>query len=123
MSNGEGIFGSGRSGHDPVTGIFIAMRDAWLAGIGLKENASGQSMAGGNPGAALPAATLLGPMIGWRRDGWGHRQSLRFDQASAGAAAIHHQAVSTIRRSRFPADGPAMMIAEQVTPVGLGSNI
>jgi hypothetical protein len=56
MSNAEGIFGSGsgRSGHDPVTGILIAMRDAWLAGIGLKENASGQSMAGGNPGAALP---------------------------------------------------------------------
>jgi hypothetical protein len=66
MSNEEGIFGSGsgRSGHDPVTGIFIAMRDAWLAGISVKENASGQTSAGGNPGAAFPAATLLGPMIG-----------------------------------------------------------
>ena len=58
MSNAEGIFGSGsgRSGHDPVTGILIAMRDAWLAGIGLKGNLCGQSMAGGNPGATLPAA-------------------------------------------------------------------
>jgi hypothetical protein len=89
MSNGEGIFGSGRSGHDPVTGIFIAMRDAWLAGIALKENVSGQSMAGGNPGAAFPAAILLGPMIGvlgaMADLATANRQ--RFDQPSAGAAA------------------------------------
>jgi hypothetical protein len=66
MSSAGGIFGSGSgpSGHDPVTGIFLAMRDAWLAGIAVKENVSGQSMAGGNPGAAFAAATLLGPMIG-----------------------------------------------------------
>ena len=56
MSNAEGIFGSGsgRSGHDPVNSILITMCDAWLAGIGLKENASGQSMAGGNPGRPSP---------------------------------------------------------------------
>jgi hypothetical protein len=88
MSNADGSFGSGRSGHDPVTGIFIAMRDAWLAGIALKENVSGQSIAGGNPGAAFPAATLLGPMIGvldaMADLAAANRQ--RFDQASAGAA-------------------------------------
>jgi len=90
MSNAEGIFGSGsgRSGHDPVTSILITMCDAWLAGIGLKENASGQSMAGGNPGAALPAATLLGPMIGvlGAMADLAAANRRRFDQPSAGAA-------------------------------------
>ena len=89
MSNADGSFGSGRSGHDPVTGIFIAMRDAWLAGVALKEHVSGQSIiAGGNPGA-FPAATLLGPMIGvldaMADLAAANRQ--RFDQASGGAAA------------------------------------
>ncbi len=66
MSNAEGSFGSGSGrGSDPVTAIFMAMRDAWLAGsAALKENVSGQAMPGGNPGAASPAASLLGPMIG-----------------------------------------------------------
>lgn len=66
MSNAEGSFGSGsgQSGRDPVTAIFMAMRDAWLAGAALKENVSGRAMPGGNPGAASPAAALLGPMIG-----------------------------------------------------------
>jgi hypothetical protein len=62
MSNAENIFDFG-SGHDPVTGFFLAMRDAWMTGTGLKESGSGQSMPGGNPGTALPAATLLQPMI------------------------------------------------------------
>lgn len=67
MSNADGSFGSGSggSGRDPVTAIFMAMRDAWLAGsAALNENVSGQAMPGANPGAASPAATLLGPMIG-----------------------------------------------------------
>ena len=66
MSNAEGSFGSGSGrGSDPVTAIFMAMRDAWLAGsAALKENVSGQGMPGGNLGAASPAAALLGPMIG-----------------------------------------------------------
>ncbi len=91
MSNAEGIFGSGsgRSGHDPVTGILIAMRDAWLAGIGLTGNARGQSMAGGNPGAAFTAATLLAPMVGvlgaMADLAAANRQ--RFDQPGAGPAA------------------------------------
>src|SRR5437667_7073935 len=64
MPNVEDIFfGSGRSGHDPVTGFFMALRDAWLTGAGLKENGSGQSMPGGNPGTALPTAVVLQPMI------------------------------------------------------------
>jgi hypothetical protein len=91
MSNAEGIFGSGsgRSGRDPVTGIFIAMRDAWLAAIALKENVGGQPMAGGNPGAGAPAATLLGPMIGMLGAmadlAAANRQ--RFDPPGAGTAA------------------------------------
>lgn len=64
MSNAEGSSGFGRSGHDPVTGFLVAVRDAWLAGIALKENISGPTVPGGNPGAASPAATLLQPMIG-----------------------------------------------------------
>jgi len=64
MSNAEDVFfGPGRSGHDPVTGFFMAMRDAWLTGAGIKENGNGQSMPGGNPGAALPASVVLRPMI------------------------------------------------------------
>jgi hypothetical protein len=90
MSNAEGDFGSGsgRAGHDPVTGIFIAMRDAWLA-VAPKESVSGRSMPGGNPGAASPAATLLGPMIGMLGAmadlAAANRQ--RFDPPGAGAAA------------------------------------
>jgi hypothetical protein len=115
MSNAEGIFGSGsgRSGHDPVTGILIAMRDAWLAGIGLKENASGQSMAGGNPGAALPAATLLGPMIGvlgaMADLAAANRQ--RFDQPSAGAATHSGGQHDPIAADFLLPVGQAMMIA------------
>src|SRR5882672_596739 len=65
MLNAEDIFGfgSGRSGHDPVTGFLLAMRDAWMTGTGLKESGSGQSMPRGNPETGLPAATLLRPMI------------------------------------------------------------
>ena len=115
MSNAEGIFGSGsgRSGHDPVTGILIAMRDAWLAGIGLKENASGQSMAGGNPGAAFPAATLLGPMIGvldaMADLAAANRQ--RFDQPSAGAATHSGGQHDPIAADFLLPVGQAMMIA------------
>jgi len=115
MSNAEGIFGSGsgRSGHDPVTGILIAMRDAWLAGIGLKENASGQSMAGGNPGAALPAATLLGPMIGvlgaMADLAAANRQ--RFDQPRAGAATHSGGQHDPIAADFLLPVGQAMMIA------------
>jgi hypothetical protein len=64
MSNAEDSSGSGRSGHDPVTGFLLAVRDAWLAGIAPKENVGGPTMPGGNPGAASAAATLLQPMIG-----------------------------------------------------------
>jgi hypothetical protein len=89
MSNAEGSFGSGRSGHDPVTGVFIAMRDAWVAGIAPKDNVSGQSMPGGNPGAASPAATLLGPMIGvlGAMADLAAASRQRFDQPGAGAPA------------------------------------
>lgn len=88
MPNAEDIFGfgSGRSGHDPVTGFFLAMRDAWLTGTGLKESGSGQSMPGGNPGTGLPAATLLRPMISAMADlAAANRQG--FGQPGAGPAA------------------------------------
>jgi len=59
------MFGSGpdRSANDPLTGIFMIMRDAWLAGVGLRENMT-VPPATGSPGAGLLGATLLGPMIG-----------------------------------------------------------
>jgi hypothetical protein len=65
MSNAEDIFGFGfgRAGHDPVTGFFLAMRDAWMTGTGLKESDGGQSMPGGKPGPASPVAVMLRPMI------------------------------------------------------------
>jgi hypothetical protein len=60
------MFGSGpgQSAHDPVTGILMAMGDAWLAGLGFRENMSAQTAVGRNPGAGLPGTTLLEPMIG-----------------------------------------------------------
>jgi hypothetical protein len=65
MSKGEGMFGSGpgQSAHDPLTGILMVMRDAWLASVGLRENMA-VPPAAGSPGAGLLGATLLGPMIG-----------------------------------------------------------
>jgi hypothetical protein len=89
MLNGEGMFvsGPGRSAHDPLTGIFTAMCDAWFAGAGLRENTSVQSVPNGIPGAGLLGATLLGPtfgMLGAMADLAAKRQ--RFDQPSAGAA-------------------------------------
>jgi hypothetical protein len=90
MSNAEGSFGSGsgRSGHDPVTGFLIAMRDAWLAGIALKENVNGPTVPGGNPGAASPAATLLQPMIGMldAMAGMAAPNRQRFDQPGSTSA-------------------------------------
>jgi len=64
------------------------MRDAWLA-VAPKQSVSGRSMAGGNPGAASPAATLLGPMIGvlGAMADFAAANRKRFDQPSAGAAA------------------------------------
>jgi hypothetical protein len=55
--------GPGRSADDPLTGIFMVMRDAWLASLGLRENMT-VPPATGSPGAGLLGATLLGPMIG-----------------------------------------------------------
>ena len=90
MSNAEGTSGSGsgRSAQDPVTGFFLAMRDAWLAGAALKETLTAPSMAGGNPGAASPAAGLLGPVIGvlGAMADFGAANRQRFDQAGAGPA-------------------------------------
>jgi hypothetical protein len=65
MSNAEAIsgFDRGRSVRDPITGLLLAMRDAWLA-VALNESMSGQSMLGGNPGRAFSGASLLEPTIG-----------------------------------------------------------
>src|SRR5579864_9322521 len=75
MSNAEGASGSGpgRPGQDPVTGFFLAMRDAWLAAA-RTENRMMPSMSGGNvaagnlgtasPGGTSPTANLLAPMMG-----------------------------------------------------------
>jgi hypothetical protein len=67
MSNAEGTtsrLGSGRSRQDPVTGFFLAMRDAWLAGAVLKETLTASSIGGGNQEVTPPGAGLLEPMIG-----------------------------------------------------------
>ena len=65
----------------------MAMRDAWLAGVGLRENMTVQPTAG-NPGTGLLGATLLGPMIGMLGAmadlAAANRQ--RFDQSSAEGA-------------------------------------
>src|SRR4051812_24191271 len=92
MSNAEAISDPGprRSERDPFTGIFVAMRDAWLASIAApKEDISGQSTGGGNPGEAFHSASLMGPMIGML----GAMADLatanreRFAEPGAGAAA------------------------------------
>jgi hypothetical protein len=90
MSNADGSFGSGsgQSGRDPVTGIFMAMRDAWLA-VAPRESMTGRPVPGGNPQAASAAASLLGPMIGMlgAMADLSSASRQRFDQPGAGAAA------------------------------------
>ena len=111
MSNAAGTLGSGpgRSGQDPVTGLFLAMRDAWLAGAALKENLTAPSMAGGSPGATSPAAGLLGPMIGvlGAMADFAAANRQRFDQAGAGPAA----------RSSSPGQNDAAA-ADLLLPIG-----
>jgi hypothetical protein len=65
MSNTEGPFGPdfGRSRQDPITSVFMAMRDAWVAAVAPRENMSGPSTPGVHPGTGSPVATLFGPMI------------------------------------------------------------
>jgi hypothetical protein len=91
MSNAEGGFGSGsgRSGHDPVTGIFIAIRDAWLAAVAPTQTLGGRAMPGGNPGTASPAAPPLGPMIGMlgAMADLAAASRQHFDQPGAGTAS------------------------------------
>ena len=111
MLNAEGTSGSGsgRSAQDPVTGLFLAMRDAWLAGAALKENLTAPSMAGGNPGATSRAAGLLGPMIGvlGAMADFAAANHQRFDQAGAGPAG----------RSSSPGPNDAAA-ADLLLPVG-----
>jgi hypothetical protein len=57
----------GRSGHDPVTGVFLAMRDAWLEGIAAMASASRPSAVGSNSGAGLPGEAMIG-MLGAMAD-------------------------------------------------------
>jgi hypothetical protein len=63
-SNSNGL---GRSGHDPVTGAFLAMRNAWLEGIAAMAGASRPSAVGGNSGAGLPGEAMIG-MLGAMAD-------------------------------------------------------
>lgn len=62
MSNPESGFwsGPGRSGRDPVTGMIVAMREAWLAGAAALESLSGPSAAGGNPGRDPAGEAMIG---------------------------------------------------------------
>jgi hypothetical protein len=55
-SNSNGL---GRSGHDPVTGVFLAMRDAWLEGIAAMASASRPSAVGSNSGAGMPGEAMI----------------------------------------------------------------
>jgi hypothetical protein len=91
MSNTEGTFGpgSGRSRQDPVTGFFLAMRDAWLAGAALKETLTPSPIGSSNLGATSAAAGLLGPMIGvlGAMTDFAAANRQRFDQPDAGPAA------------------------------------
>jgi hypothetical protein len=91
MSNAEGTFGpgSGQSRRDPVTGFFLAMRDAWLAGAALKETLTASPIGSSNPGATSPAPGLMGPMIGvlGAMADFAAANRQRFDQPGAGPTA------------------------------------
>jgi hypothetical protein len=63
-SNNNGL---GRSGHDPVAGAFLAMRDAWLEGIAAMAGAMRPTAVGGNSGAGLPGEAMIG-MLGAMAD-------------------------------------------------------
>ena len=112
MSDPEGTFGSGsgRSAQDPVTGFFVALRDAWLAGAALGENLTAPSTAGGHPGAASPAASLLAPMIGelGKMADFAAANRQRFDQPGAGPAA----------RAASPGASDAAAAADFLLPIG-----
>jgi hypothetical protein len=60
MSKAESSYGNGpdRSGRDPFTDIFVATRDAWLAGLATIESVSQPSMAGSNSGTGFPGSLL-----------------------------------------------------------------
>src|SRR4051812_31033258 len=75
MSDAEGTAGSrpGRTGQDPVTGLFLALRDAWLAAARTQSQPAPHitpgNLAPGNPEAtpaagASAVASLLTPMVG-----------------------------------------------------------
>lgn len=90
MSKADGSFGSGpgQPGRDPVTAIFMAMRDAWLAGVAPRDGVSERSVPGGNPQGTSAAATLLGPMIGMlgAMADLAATSRQRFDQPGTGTA-------------------------------------
>jgi len=109
MSNGEGMFGSGpgRSVHDPFAGVLMAMREAWLAGIGFRDNMSAQSAPFSNPGAGLPAARLLGHMMGalGAMADFAAAGRQRFDQPNAEAEMAS------------PPDGQGSVAADLMLPI------
>jgi hypothetical protein len=118
MSNAEGTSGpgSGRSRQDPVTGFFLAMRDAWLAGAVLKEALTASSIGGGNQEATPPGAGLLGPMIGvlGAMADFAAANRQRFDQPraepEAGSSSSRSQDDAATTDLLLPI-GHAMMIA------------
>jgi hypothetical protein len=91
MSNAEAPFGSGSGGSKqaPITGFFLAMRDAWSAGAALSESLTAPPKGGNNTEAASPAAALLGPMIGvvGAMADFAAANRPHFDQTGAGPAA------------------------------------
>jgi hypothetical protein len=81
--------GLGQSGHDPVIGVFLAMRDAWLEGIAALAGPSRPSAVGSNSGAGLPGEAMIG-MLGAMADlatGKG-ADSTMVDQVSERAADL-----------------------------------
>jgi len=109
MSHGEGMFGSGpgRSAHDPFADILMAMREAWLAGTGFRDNMSARSAPWGNPGAGLPAARLLGHMMGvlGAMADFAAAGRQRFDQPDAGG------------ETGSPLDGQGSVAADLMLPM------
>jgi hypothetical protein len=111
MSNAEGSSGSGRPGQDPVTGFFLAMRDAWVAGAAsLSQNLAAPSVPGGQAGASSAAAGLLAPMIGvlGKMADFAAANRQRFDQPGTGPAA----------HASPPGPSDAAAAADFLLPVG-----
>ena len=106
--------GSRPIGQDPLTGFFMAMRDAWLAGAALKENYDCVIHRRRQSGCRLPASGYWTPMIGMfgAMTDFAAANRQRFDQPRRAGGDSHRRRPGDPLATDFVVPmGHAMMIA------------